>query len=81
MDHVNHKNEQSLNIFAKGKRIKMLKWIKVRQDSSSTISKSNDETDVEPVKEEEDDSGMEREDSPAIDLSLLKKVHPLIFLS
>ncbi|XP_043472008.1 uncharacterized protein LOC122497565 isoform X2 [Leptopilina heterotoma] len=52
----------------------MLKWIKVRQDSSSsTIAKSNDETDVQPVKEDEDDSGMEREDSPAVDLSLLKK--------
>lgn len=57
----------------------MLKWIKVRQDSSSsTIAKSNDETDVQPVKEDEDDSGMEREDSPAVDLSLLKKVrYPL----
>lgn len=62
----------------------MLKWIKVRQDlsSSTIIDKSNDETDVQPVKEDEDDSGMEREDSPAVDLSLLKKVrHSLtIFL-
>ncbi|XP_051165561.1 uncharacterized protein LOC127284249 isoform X2 [Leptopilina boulardi] len=59
----------------KFKRKIMLKWIKVRQDlsSSTIIDKSNDETDVQPVKEDEDDSGMEREDSPAVDLSLLKK--------
>ena len=55
----------------------MLKWIKVRQDSSSTILKNEEEPEVQAdVKEEEDDSGMEREDSPAVDLSLLKKVGP-----
>ena len=52
----------------------MLKWIKVR-DSSTTISKNNAGPEVQAnAKEEEDDSGMEREDSPAVDLSLLKKV-------
>lgn len=56
---------------------KMLKWIKVRQDSSSTILKNEEGTEVQAeVKEEENDSGMEREDSPAVDLSLLKKVRP-----
>lgn len=57
----------------------MLKWIKVRQESTKVLSKKL-ENDVDPEieasckVEEEEDSGMEREDSPAIDLRGLKKV-------
>ncbi|KAK2582811.1 hypothetical protein KPH14_008900 [Odynerus spinipes] len=62
----------------------MLKWIKVRQDASSTIStvssiqrlKEEDRNPDEVTKkrEEEEDSGMEREDSPSnMDLNDLKK--------
>ncbi|XP_034944187.1 uncharacterized protein ec isoform X2 [Chelonus insularis] len=60
----------------------MLKWIKVKQDSGtkagSKVTKDS-KNDVEPEievackAEEEEDSGMEREDSPAINLRSLKK--------
>lgn len=67
----------------------MLKWIKVRQNASATTSKSttstsairqetkNDGTrnETEVKIEEEEDSGMEREDSVCnVELSDLKKV-------
>lgn len=61
----------------------MLKWIKVRQDPAtrslggSSLDSENDasvETSVDYKGEDEDDSGMEREDSPGIDLRDLKKV-------
>lgn len=68
----------------------MLKWIKVRQSASATTSTStatppvsnheikNDETRVKiegKIKEEGEDSGMEKEDSVCnIELSDLKKV-------
>lgn len=65
----------------------MLKWMKVRQSASVTTPASsvprkevrNDETGVETEvkgkEEEEEDSGMEREDSVSnIELSDLKKV-------
>lgn len=68
----------------------MLKWIKVRQNASTTTSTStstpplphqeikNDETRVkieDKIEEEEEDSGMEKEDSVCnIELSDLKKV-------
>jgi len=69
----------------------MLKWIKVRQNTSATTSKSaipassilhqetkNDDgarNETEAKIEEEEDSGMEREDSVCnVDLSDLKRV-------
>jgi len=69
----------------------MLKWIKVRQNASVTTSKTNtpassilhQETknddaarnETETKTEEEEDSGMEREDSVCnVDLNDLKKV-------
>jgi len=67
----------------------MLKWIKVRQNVSTTTSTStstpplphqeikNDETRVkieDKIEEEEEDSGMEKEDSVCNELSDLKKV-------
>lgn len=66
--------------------VKMLKWIKVRQNASTTptspgsqeIRRSQDETRVktgDKVKEEGEDSGMEKEDSVCnVELSDLKKV-------
>lgn len=63
----------------------MLKWIKVRQDASTTptTTLSHEKKDEmvakveveEAVKEEEEDSGMEREDTPSnIELNDLRKV-------
>lgn len=63
----------------------MLKWIKVRQDASATPTttlsyEKKDEMVAkveveEAVKEEEEDSGMEREDTPSnIELNDLRKV-------
>lgn len=62
----------------------MLKWIKVRQDASATPTTLNHEKKDEMVakveveeaaKEEEEDSGMEREDTPSnIELNDLRKV-------
>lgn len=63
----------------------MLKWIKVRQDASatSTTTLNHEKKDEmvakveieEAVKEEEEDSGMEREDTPSnIELNDLRKV-------
>lgn len=63
----------------------MLKWIKVRQDASATPTPLDREKKDEVVakvevegatrEEEEDDSGMEREDTPSnIELNDLRKV-------
>lgn len=62
----------------------MLKWIKVRQDASATSTSLDHEKKDEVVakveveeaaKEEEEDSGMEREDTPSnIELNDLRKV-------
>ena len=60
----------------------MLKWIKVRDPSTrsvggSSLDSENDagiETSVDSRADEEDDSGMEREDSPGLGLRNLKKV-------
>lgn len=78
------------NLKSAEKNVKMLKWIKVRQSTSATTSKSttptssilhqetkNDETrnGTEGKIEEEEDSGMEKEDSVCnVKLSHLKKV-------
>ncbi|KAK0086493.1 hypothetical protein PV325_003107 [Microctonus aethiopoides] len=61
----------------------MLKWIKVRQGNTTTgestviakDSENDDDTEIETTckADEEEDSGMEREDSPAVDLRDLKK--------
>lgn len=66
----------------------MLKWIKVRQESTKVLAGSKKlENDADPEieasckAEEEEDSGMEREDSPAIDLRGLKKVWSLITIT
>lgn len=61
----------------------MLKWIKVRQDTSATPTPLDREKKDEVAKveveqvtgEEEEDSGMEREDTPCnIELNDLRKV-------
>ena len=62
----------------------MLKWIKVRQDASANTStpldhgKKDEVAKVEAVEaaiEDEEDSGMEREDTPSnIELNHLRKV-------
>lgn len=74
--------------FERTKDVKMLKWIKVRQNASAATSVStpatsslishqeikNNETRVK-IKEEGEDSGMEKEDSVCnIELTDLKKV-------
>lgn len=81
------------NLSVRAEDVKMLKWIKVRQNASATTSVSttvpptsptshqevkNDEARVkieDKIEEEEEDSGMEKEDSVCnIELSDLKKV-------
>lgn len=55
----------------------MLKWIKVRQDASATgfaSSASAPECQSKTRGDEEEDSGMEREDPPGLHLNQLKKV-------
>lgn len=62
----------------------MLKWIKVRQDASATPTpldhEKKDEVAAkveveEATREDEEDSGMEREDTPSnIELNDLRKV-------
>lgn len=64
--------------------------------NSKVVSKGTENDDIEPEievackaddgeaaaeKEEEEDSGMEREDSPAIDLRRLKKVRLIFYQS
>lgn len=55
----------------------MLKWIKVRQDAVTAIKS---EAKNEATAEEGEDSGMEREEPPGLDLDELKKVRGKWFL-
>lgn len=70
--------------------MKMLKWIKVRQNTSATPTScvshqqiKDNETRVEvKIKEEGEDSGMEKEDSVCnVELSDLKKVRLCLLTS
>ena len=49
----------------------MLKWIKVRQDSAATSAAA---AECKARGDEGEDSGMEREEPPGMDLNQLKKV-------